>query len=73
MQCLHKLEAAGYISSYGAQIDLGKLADPQVVFTQITLSSHRREDFIRFEAAARSHDEVMEVHLVIRNRTTLAS
>lgn len=65
--CLHrvrKLEAAGYIASYGAQIDLSKLVDPQVVFTQITLSGHRREDFMRFEAAVRKRAELQEAHLV---------
>ncbi|SFH72074.1 AsnC family protein [Collimonas sp. OK307] len=48
-------------------LNLAKLTDPQVVFTQITLSSHRTEDFSRFEAAARSIVEVREVHLVSGN------
>jgi DNA-binding Lrp family transcriptional regulator len=64
LQRVRKLESAGYITGYGAQLDLAKLADPQVVFTQITLVSHRREDFIRFEAAVRKLDELLEAHLV---------
>ena len=61
---VRKLESAGFIKSYGAQIELSKLADPQVVFTQITLSNHRREDFVRFECAVRKLDELLEAHLV---------
>jgi hypothetical protein len=34
------------------------------VFTEVTLSDHRREDFARFEAAIREVDEVLECHLV---------
>jgi DNA-binding Lrp family transcriptional regulator len=64
LQRVRKLEAAGYIASYGARLDLSKLADPQIVFTQITLASHRREDFIRFEAALWKMDELLEAHLV---------
>jgi DNA-binding Lrp family transcriptional regulator len=36
----------------------------QVVFTQVTLSDHRREDFARFEAAVRNVEELVECHLV---------
>ena len=61
---VRKLESAGFIKGYGAQIELAKLADPQVVFTQITLSNHRREDFVRFEVAVRKLDELLEAHLV---------
>lgn len=59
-----RLEKAGYITGYGAQLQLEKLGDMQVVFTQVTLSDHRREDFSKFEAAVRSIDEVVECHLV---------
>lgn len=64
LQRVRKLESAGYIAGYGAQLDLARLGEPQVVFTQITLASHRREDFIRFEAAVRALDELLEAHLV---------
>jgi DNA-binding Lrp family transcriptional regulator len=59
-----RLEKAGYIAGYGAHVELAKLGSMQVVFTQVTLSDHRREDFDRFEAAVRSIDEVVECHLV---------
>jgi DNA-binding Lrp family transcriptional regulator len=59
-----RLEKAGYITGYGALIQLEKLGAMQVVFTQVTLSDHRREDFVKFETAIRKIDEVVECHLV---------
>jgi len=59
-----RLEKAGYISGYGAYIRLEKLADVQIVFTEVTLSDHRREDFAKFEAHLRNVDEIIECHLV---------
>ncbi|PQO98667.1 AsnC family transcriptional regulator [Massilia phosphatilytica] len=59
-----RLEKAGYITGYGAMIQLEKLGTLQVVFTQVTLSDHRREDFVKFETAIRKIDEVVECHLV---------
>ena len=59
-----RLEQAGYISGYGAQLRLEKLGDTLTVFTEVTLSDHHREDFVRFEAAIRGVDEILECHLV---------
>lgn len=59
-----RLEQAGYISGYGAQLRLEKLGDTLTVFTEVTLSDHHREDFIRFETAIREVDEILECHLV---------
>ncbi len=59
-----RLEKAGFVSGYGAHVDLEKLGTMQVVFTQVTLSDHRRDDFVKFEAAIRNIDEVVECHLV---------
>lgn len=64
LQRVRKLENAGYITSYGAHLSVAKLGDPQVVFTQVTLGSHTREDFLRFEKILSSHDELVEAHLV---------
>ena len=47
-----RLEQAGYIQGYGAQIDLKKLGDFVTVFTEVTLQDHRNVD------------EIMECHLV---------
>lgn len=59
-----RLEQAGYIAGYGAQLRLDKLGDTLTVFTEITLTDHHREDFVRFESAIRGVDEIMECHLV---------
>jgi len=64
LQRTKRLEAAGYITGYSAQIDIAKLGDILMVFTEMTLSDHRRSDFARFEAAAASIDEIIECHLV---------
>lgn len=59
-----RLEKAGYIAGYGAQLRLEKLADMLTVFTEVTLADHKREDFVRFELAIREVDEILECHLV---------
>jgi DNA-binding Lrp family transcriptional regulator len=59
-----RLEEAGYIKSYTAHIDTAKLGETITVFTEVTLQDHRREDFIRFEEAIRTIDEVIECHLI---------
>src|SRR5476651_775013 len=58
-----RLESAGYIAGYAAQILLEKMGDVQSVFTQVTLADHRREDSARFVAAIRGVDEIVECHL----------
>ena len=59
-----RLEKAGYITGYGAHLELEKLGSVQLVFTQVTLADHRREDFAKFESYIRKVDEIMECHLV---------
>jgi len=59
-----RLESAGYITGYNAHIDIAKLGETVTVFTEVTLSDHRREDFIKFEASVRTIDEVIECHLI---------
>lgn len=59
-----QLEKAGYITGYGAYINLRMLGETVLVFTEVTLSDHRREDFARFEKAVYAVDEIVECHLV---------
>lgn len=59
-----RLEKSGYINGYGAHLTLEKLGAMQTVFTQVTLSDHRRDDFMKFESTIRDIDEVVECHLV---------
>ena len=61
---VRRLEKAGYITGYGAQIQLKKLGDTMTIFTEVTLSDHRAPDFARFEACIRKVDEIIECHLV---------
>lgn len=64
LQRVKRLEEAGYITSYNARIDLAKLGETITVFTEVTLNDHHREDFVKFEAAIRTIDEVIECHLI---------
>ncbi|MGE0718374.1 MAG: Lrp/AsnC family transcriptional regulator [Alphaproteobacteria bacterium] len=59
-----RLEEAGYIAGYAARIDLAKLGETVTVFTEVTLHDHKREDFVKFEAAIRTIDEIVECHLI---------
>jgi DNA-binding Lrp family transcriptional regulator len=61
---LKRLEQAGYVAGYGAQIRLEKLGDMLVIFTEVTLADHGREDFFRFETSIRPIEEIVECHLV---------
>lgn len=61
---VRRLEAGGYITGYGASVNLAKLGELISVFTEVTLADHRHADFARFEAAVREVEEVMECHLV---------
>jgi Lrp/AsnC family transcriptional regulator, regulator of ectoine-degradation genes len=48
---LSRLEKSGVITGYGARINMDKVARRTTVLVEITLKSHRRADFQRFEAA----------------------
>ncbi|MEM8852310.1 MAG: Lrp/AsnC family transcriptional regulator [Pseudomonadota bacterium] len=64
LQRVKRLEKAGYIECYRAMINLRKLSDHVIVFTEVTLSDHRRDDFTKFEAEIRRNPHVLECHLV---------
>lgn len=59
-----RLEKAGYITGYGAQINMRKLGEFLIVFTEVTLSEHRQGDFSRFESRISKIDEIIECHVV---------
>lgn len=59
-----RLETAGYITGYSALINLNKLGEFLIVFTEVTLSEHRSGDFSRFESRIRKIEEIIECHLV---------
>lgn len=64
LQRVRRLEKAGYIEGYHARLRLSKLLETLTVFTEITLSDHRRDDFIKFERGIRQCAFVEECHLV---------
>lgn len=64
LQRVKRLEGSGYVTGYGAFLNLAKLADTVTVFTELTLKDHRREDFIRFEANVRDIEEIVECHMI---------
>ena len=59
-----RLEKAGFITGYGAQINLAKLGETMTIFTEVTLQDHKLDDFTRFEAEIRGVEELVECHLV---------
>ncbi len=64
LQRVKRLEESGYIIGYGAQIDVGRLADAITIFTEVTLADHRREDFSKFESGVARFPEITECHLI---------
>lgn len=57
---LKRLERAGLIRGYHADIRLDRVAAFTVVLVEITLKQHRFQDFERFEAAMQRTPEVVE-------------
>jgi Lrp/AsnC family transcriptional regulator of ectoine degradation len=57
---LRRLEEAGIIQSYGAQISLKAFGPVAIVFVEIEIESHRSEDFSRFEHAVARIPEIVE-------------
>ena len=57
---LKRLEKAGIIRGYRADVDLAKLAPTTTVLVEVTLKQHRMEDFQVFERAMQRTDQVVE-------------
>lgn len=55
---LHKLEKAGLIEGYRAEIALRKLGPHITVFVAAELTGHTAANFRAFEAAVATHDEI---------------
>jgi DNA-binding Lrp family transcriptional regulator len=64
LQRVKRMEAAGYIRGYGAELDIDRLCSNVTVFTEITLQNHRREDFLRFERGIREIPHILNCFLV---------
>lgn len=57
---LKRLEDAGLIRGYRAEIALGRIAPHVVIFVTIELDSHKSEDFQRFERSIAAIDEITD-------------
>ncbi|MBZ4022860.1 AsnC family transcriptional regulator [Rhodobacter sp. TJ_12] len=55
---LKKLEAAGLIEGYRAEINLRKLGPSVTVFVAAELADHTQASFRTFEASLQAHDEI---------------
>lgn len=64
LQRVKRLEKAGFIESYRARINIRKLADTIMVFTEVTLADHRKDDFQKFEREIRKIESLQEMHLI---------
>lgn len=57
---LNKLKRSGLIIGYKTEIDLERIADLTKVVVTISLKTHQKSDFDRFEAYIQKIDEVIE-------------
>jgi len=56
---LKKLEKAGLIEGYHAEINLRKLGSTVTVFVAAELADHTQASFQTFEASVQSHEEIL--------------
>ncbi|SEL04009.1 Lrp/AsnC family transcriptional regulator [Roseovarius nanhaiticus] len=57
---LDRLKAAGYIRSYHAELALDRIMDFTQVVVTVSLGSHRKAEFVRFEDYVQKQDEIIE-------------
>lgn len=63
-QRVRRLEAAGYITGYGARIDQARLSASEIVIVEVTLERHDDDILESFGKAMSRIPEVLEVWLV---------
>lgn len=59
-----RLQDIGVIRGYGADVVLETLGDHVVVFSEVTIGSHRPADFRKFEAGVGKYEEIVECYNV---------
>ena len=59
-----RLQSIGVIEGFGAHLAMAKIGDFLTVFTEVTISNHRRKNLQRFEEAAETFPEIMECYNV---------
>ncbi|MCA1940324.1 MAG: Lrp/AsnC family transcriptional regulator [Caenispirillum bisanense] len=61
---MRRLEQAGFVTGYHADLDLAKLVRVSFVFVEVTLKTHRSSDFQRFEAHVQEVPEILECYAI---------
>lgn len=61
---MRRLQEAGLIHGFHADIDLSKLLRTSFVFVEVTLRSHQNADFARFESYVQDVPEIMECYAI---------
>lgn len=61
---VRRLERGGVIQGYHARLDPFRLEIGLILFVEVTLAGHRPDEASRFEAAIRSHPQVVEASYV---------
>lgn len=61
---LRRLEKAGIIRGYHADIAIERIVETAHFFVTVTLDSHSASDFRRFESAVHETPEILECHAV---------
>lgn len=61
---LRRLEQAGYVTGYHAEIDPTRVVPMTTALVEITLTSHATADFMRFENAIGATPEVVECYSI---------
>ncbi|RBP53276.1 winged helix-turn-helix transcriptional regulator [Arenicella xantha] len=64
LERVKRLEAAGYITGYSAQLDADMLGYGKVAFIQVTLERTTEEVFLEFKNEVKKSDFVAECHMV---------
>ena len=59
-----RLQEIGIIRGYHAEVALEKLGSHVIVFSEVTIGSHRPHDFRKFEAGAAKYREIVECYNV---------
>lgn len=59
-----RLQETGVIRGYRAEVALEKLGSHVIVFSEVTISSHRPQDFRKFEAGVEKYHEIVECYNV---------
>lgn len=61
---MRRLQEAGLIRGFHADVDVAKVVRTTTVFVEVTLQNHQAEDFAHFEAAVQDVPEIVECQAI---------